>query len=181
MKGTFNALPTPKDREIAWLLDMGIGDDALTLPWPIRGSAVRFQRGGLFDFQDDDGSRAIIFRAEDRGECIDLIAWSPRSGKIAAWRNKAFCLGDLDQLFNPATWFMGGTLKVHKWPLEWLRANRQGVCIVRPEFTYAYLRHCPRLRFADAVHARRVRSWLQPPKPNCKFLVEQAQDERAAA
>ncbi len=179
MKDTFNALPFPKDREIEWLLNQGISDDALTLPWPIRGSAVRFERGGVFDF-DAEGDRAIIFHAEGRGECADLIAWSAKSGRIGSWRNAAFCLGDLDDCFNPGSWALGGGLYLHENPLAWLKANRDGITIIRPDLTYAMLRHVPRIVFADAAYGRQVRQWLVPPKPSVEFLVAVQEERRAA-
>ena len=133
----------PTDAQLRWLLDQGIDGDAMALPWPIRAAAVHFD-GYSFDF-DAQGERALIFRAEDRGEAIDLIAYQRRTGKLASWRGVAFCLGDQDQTFNPATWFMGGALRVHANPLTWLKSGRDGIVILRPELTYAMLRNAHRV------------------------------------
>lgn len=75
---------------------------------------------------------------------------------------------------------MGDALWVHRNPLDWLKANREGIVIVQPRFTYAYLRHVPRLAFSSAAHARQVQAWLHPPKPMVKFLIK-TPEERAAA
>ena len=60
-----------------------------------------------FDFRRH-GEPAIIFKTEDRGDELDLIAWEASTGKLASWHGNTFCLGDLDQIDNPATYFMGG-------------------------------------------------------------------------
>ena len=156
----------PTDDELLWLLDQGLNENAL---WPISGVTVRFDRNtfGL----DDTGERALTFRAEDSGEVIDLIAWQPRTGALASWRGQAFCLGDLDEIYNPATYFMDGALRVHASPLEWLRANREGIVILRPDFTYAHLRFCQRILCDDPAHAEDVEFWLRAPEPTVKILV----------
>ena len=79
----------PTDDELLWLLDQGIDENAL---WPISGAAVCFD-AGTFELSDD-GERALIFRAEDRAEVIDLIAYQPHTGTVASWRGQAFCLGE---------------------------------------------------------------------------------------
>ena len=76
--GQFRSLDIPNDAEIAWLLGQGIEDAAMLAPWPIRAAFVRFDRQ-CFDFDPSGGQRAIIFRADDQGEPIDLIAWSSRA------------------------------------------------------------------------------------------------------
>ena len=171
------SLPFPTDDELRWLLDQGIDDDAMALPWPVRGARVRFDRD-TFDF-DLDGGRALTFRSSDRGETIDLIAWQPQTGKLASWRGVAFCVGDVDDIFNPATYFAGSALHVHKTPLEWLLANRQGIVIVRPDLAHAYLANRQRIVCPDARFAREVEAWVQPPKPIVEIFVAVA--ERAVA
>jgi hypothetical protein len=124
----------PTDDELLWLLEQGVSDEAL---WPISGATVRFD-SATFDL-DAEGERALVFRAEDRDEVIDLIGWQPHTGALASWRGQAFCLGDIDDIFNPATYFDGGALRVHATPLDWLLANRDGIVIVQPDLAPAYL------------------------------------------
>jgi hypothetical protein len=121
----------------------------------------------------------LIFRAEDCDEVIDLIAWQPQIGALASWRGQAFCLGDVDDAFNPATYFAGGVMRVHKTPLQWLLAGRDGIVIVRKDFAHAYLANCQRLAFSEARFAHTVARWLQPPKPMVEIFL--AVEERAAA
>jgi hypothetical protein len=164
----------PNDDELLWLLDQGVNDKAL---WPVSGATVRFD-GATFDL-DHEGERALTFRAEDRGEVIDLIAWQPRTGTVASWRGQAFCLGDKDDIFNPATYFAGDVLRVHATPLDWLLAEREGIVIVRPGLASAYLANCQRIRCSSKAHAQQVESWIKPRKPAVEILVEVK--ERAAA
>ena len=75
---------------------------------------------------------------------------------------------------------MGGSLKVHQTALDWLRADRTGICIVRPEFSYAMLRHVSRLVVDDADYGRQIRRWLEPPKLSVEILVEMSAEKIAA-
>jgi hypothetical protein len=169
MKATFDALPDPEDREILWLLDQGIDADALCFPWPIRGASVRWFNPDSFDF-DAAGERAVIFRAEDRGGVVDLIAWSPRTSKIGSWRGAAVCLGNFDQIHNPATYFDGGALRLHPSPFAWLKADRDGIVLLKPGLAYSDLRG--RHVLCDDTHyAASVARWCRPPKSNVKISI----------
>jgi hypothetical protein len=164
----------PTDDELLWLVRQGVSDDAL---WPISGATVYFD-GNAFKLYPE-GERALTFRAEDCGEVIDLVAWQPRTGKLASWRGQAFCLGDVDDIFNPATYFAGGALRLHETPLQWLLAEREGIVVARPDWAHAYLANCRRLACSHTVHARQVEGWLQPPRPTTEIFV--AVEERSAA
>ena len=164
------SLALPSDDQLRWLLNRGVYGPELFTPWVIRAARVRLS-GRTFHF-DATAEPALLFRAEDRWEVIDLIAWLPRTNALATWCSRAFCLGDQDQIFNPATWFAGDALHVHATPVEWLRAGRRGIVIVQPKFAHAMLRHCPRLVVADASQGRQLRHSLQPPKPHVQILVD---------
>jgi hypothetical protein len=164
----------PTDGELLWLLDQGVDEKAL---WPMSGSTVRFD-SGTFEL-DDGGQRAIIFRAQDRAEIIDLIAWQPHTGTFASWRGQAFCLGDVDDIFNPATYFARDALRIHATPLDWLLADREGIVILRPNLAPAYLSQCQRIRCSNAAYARQVKKWIEPRQSSVQILVEV--EERAAA
>ena len=165
----------PCDDELRWLLHQGISDTAL---WPISGATVCFDlKHGTFDL-DPAGERALIFRAEDCDEVIDLIAWQPRTGQLASWRGQAFCLGDVGDIFNPATYFAGDALRVHETTLQWLLAEREGIVILRPDLAYAYLKG-RRVLCDDPRHAARIEQWCQPPRTSVEILI--AAPERNAA
>lgn len=154
---------------LALLNNGGITISALTKPWPVGAATVRFN-GPTFE-PDSNGVRALTFTVIDRQRVIDIVAWHPRSGMLSSWRGQAFCLGDLDDIFSPATYFAGGTLRIHRTPWEWLKAGREGIVILRPELSYSYLRHCRRLSVPDMQLAARLRRWLQPPRSNVKIIV----------
>ena len=166
---------SPQDRE--WLIARGVPSSAMTAPWPILSSRVVFD--GLYGFDFNiEGDQALIFKAEDRGEQADLIAWDLRTGNIASWHGNTFCLGDLDQIDNPATYFAGGYLRIHASPLYWLIAGREGIVILRPNFAYAHLRYCRRLLCDDPPHAEKVERLLQAPGPTAKiFIADEAELE----
>ena len=151
-------LDYPNERECRWLIGQGID------PTDIKAANVTVT-GGTFDFADD-GERVLIFT-----EPHDLVAWQPKRGALASWRGVAFALNE-DAAFNPASWFAGSALAVHQSPLDWLLADGDGICIVKPALTYAMLRHVPRLVFSDLAYARKVRAWMQTPKVRCEFLID---------
>jgi hypothetical protein len=156
----------PREVEIEWLLAKGIPEKAMIEPTVIRAANVVPLDGNTFDF-DRGGIRCFVFKERD-----DFVAWSPRRHTLASWRATTFALNE-NAIWNPASYFVGATLRVHAEPVAWLKAEREGIVIVKPELTYAYLRDA-RLSFADAGHARRVSGWLRPPKPNGEIFIEVA-------
>jgi hypothetical protein len=168
LRAQHRAWGLPTKAQIGWLLDHGVSTETLETEL-IAATSARFD--GRFFVPQPDGEKALIFRATDRDEVIDLIARSPHAAQVGSFLGLAFCLGDQDQLYNPASWFAGGGLHVHKSPLEWLKADRRGIVLVDPNQTYAMLRHVPRLVFTDATFARRVKEWVQPPRSRCELLI----------
>jgi hypothetical protein len=91
-----------------------------------------------------------------------------------AWCGVGFCLGNAD-ILNPGTYSDDGSLHIHATPLEWLRADRDGICIVQWRDAYGRLRFCVRSarmswlrrRWISTPSRRSVRSkfWLQTIMP----------------
>lgn len=167
----------PNEAEVRWLLHQGLSEKALMTPTLIRAANVEFLNGGTFDFVAS-GERAFILVVDDNELMIDLVAWKPQRDAIATWRGAAFALGQ-DAIFNPASYFDGSALRVHRTPHEWLRAERDGIVIVQPRSTYAYLRDA-RLSFADRAFAQKVKRWREPSMPRGQLLIE-VPSERATA
>jgi hypothetical protein len=159
--------------QIGWLLDHGVSTETLETEL-IEATTVCFDE--RFFVAHPDGEKALIFRATDRDEVIDLVAWSPRTDQLGSFLGLAFCLGDQDQVHNSASWFAGGGLNIYKSPLEWLRANRRGIVIVDPRQTHAMLRHVPRLLVDNIAHGEQVKRWMRPPKLTTQILVTQKQE-----
>jgi hypothetical protein len=162
-------LPLPSGKSLRWLLSQGVLFDTL---YALRSAWVKFD-GNTFDFDPECSEDPIlIFGCEDRGEVIDLAVWSARENRLATWRSTAFCVGDVDQCFNPATWFNGDGLCIHRSPLDWLRADRKGIVILKPKLCWAHLRHVPRVICADVQHGDLVKRWIKPPQSQTEIFIE---------
>jgi hypothetical protein len=176
LQDVFDWLPLPSGKALRWLLDRGAPFDSL---YTVKAAWVRFDGAG-FDFEPG-GDPALIFKCEDRGETIDLAAWSARTNKLATWRHAAFALGDVDQCFNPATWFDGGGLHIHADPLDWLRAGQAGIVILKPELCWGHLRHVPRVICSNDITAGLVHKHTRAPRCSTKIFVQAISKEGIAA
>jgi hypothetical protein len=114
-----------------------------------------------------------LFVGHVDGVDIDLAAWSPRTGEIGCWYGRGFALGQ-DQINNPATYFDGNALRIHATPLDWLKADRDGICIIQPKLAYAMLRSVSCVSFADFDTAKKFETWIKPPGPRVAMFVEGA-------
>ena len=114
---------------------------------------------------------ALTIVCFDRGVPIDICAWQPKTGEIATYFGRAVFLGDEDDIFNPATWFDGGDLLIHASPLEWLKADREGVVILNEKRAGPSLTQCRSAFCADPALAARVRKIIRP-KPTLKIHTE---------
>jgi hypothetical protein len=151
------------------MLDHGIRSEVLANPV---GSAKGRFDGNRFDI-DPAGVSCLTFLAEDRGEATDIIAWSPDTGQIGSWFGTAFALGDLAQIWNPATYFGGDALAIHADPLAWLK-YRQGLCITNPKLAWSYLHTAPRIIAVDEAMAGQLAEWLKPPMlPTPKIFIRE--------
>ena len=144
--------------ELAWLTKRKVSEDALWKPWPIGATTI-------------DGTRYLTFVAFDGDYPLDIVCWQPRTNDLIAYSGRAVFLGDLDEVMNPATYMAGGYLTIHSHPLEWLRANRQGVIIVNEKLAGAYLRDRPRVFCPDPEVAKKLKRLVRSPKPTVKILT----------
>jgi hypothetical protein len=142
----------PEQHEFDWLRSQGVSEEALD-EYPHIGAAYVQFDGSHFE-EAEGRRRALTFVIYDCGEFIDFAAWQPQTGELATWRGAGFAIGQ-DQIFNPATYFDGGDLRVHADPLAWLKADREGIVIVKPELTYAYLRN---RRWRHEQHGHQARA-----------------------
>jgi hypothetical protein len=155
-----------------WLRHQGVSVEAILEPTPIGAARVKFLDGTFDVARSEAGTPALTFRVSNvDGDDIDLAAWSPRMGQTGTWYGRAFALGQ-NQIDNPASYFDGDALRIHADPLAWLKANRDGICIIQPNLTYAMLRHVPRVSFADFDTAKKFETWIKPPGPTVAMFVE---------
>ena len=164
----------PNELQTQWLTAQGVSLNSLLCPWPIGATTLRFD-GDRFE-PDRKGINALTLVCFDRGEPIDVIAWSPRTNDLASYLGRAIFLGDEDDAFNPATWFDGEDLRIHASPIEWLQHERQGVVILDERRAGAILRNVRSVICTDTALAERVHECVQR-KPNLKIFI----DERRAA
>jgi len=157
-----------------WLKGRGVTTDAITKPWLIGETTVSFD-GGYFD-ADPDGRPAAILGVIDGGRLVDLAAWDTETGRTGTWLGQGFALGQ-DQILNPATWFLDGSLLIHRSPLGWLQNGRKGIVILDPSQAWYRFRDAPRLLCEDEAHGEEIEKLLDPPKPQVQILVPR----RAAA
>jgi hypothetical protein len=160
----------PPNEDILWLLDHDIPETWLHTPWPVSSRTVSIERGCFCE--DAEGDRAFIFRCTDRDTIIDLIAWHPESNRLASWLGTGFCIGDIDDIYNPATYFAGDALRVHASPIEWLKAARDGIVIARPDLAGAYLGRVQRIAFTNVKLAERIKRQIKKPTASVEILVE---------
>ena len=164
--------PFPSDDEIRWLLGEGTRESALYQPYSITACTGKICPRGTFAESADGDRRLFIFRCTDKGEPVDLVAWDIDADRFATWVGTGFCIGDLDDIFNPATYFAGAGLCIHADPISWLKADRVGIVIAKMSAAASYLGR-RRLVFADVKHAERVKRAIERPSSTAEILIEE--------
>ena len=140
-------------KELDRFKSLGIDGLCLGTPWPVLADRVVFSNNS-FEFtrhvDDESSSSAYIIGVLGFGGLIDLAAWEPASFHIASWLGRAFAISE-QQIEAPHL----EPLPVWRSPLEWLRAGRRGIVILRPEIAW--------LRLADVpILAENVEHGLEP-------------------
>lgn len=147
---------------------LGISADALSGPNPVKAGYVLFDELG-FEFEQHDkhgteGVRAFLFLITDsRGVARDVVAWAPKLGKLTTWLNRAWALGE-DSIYAPRLSDDGG-LPIWRTPVGWLKARRNGICLVRPKAAAHYLCDAGPLIAEDAAHGAELKQILTRPAP----------------
>jgi hypothetical protein len=161
----FASTRTLKQVELDWLVKKEVAP--LTLAFDadgggyVVGSAHVIISGRLFDFGDmsePGASTALVFVARDRtGDACDLVAWLPRSDRIAAYFGRTGLLGE-QSLFEPR---ISDPPAIHRGLLDWLRLGRDGCVVVEPTRAARALLDAPgRLAVGDIAHAGEIAKLL---------------------
>jgi hypothetical protein len=155
IQAKFDALKMIKLTEMAGFFRRGVSALTLCTPeFPARARIAWVDNRAWFDFADEvDDDRpietAVIFLARDEfGDALDMIAWSPKSGRIGSWLSRATVLGG-ENLWSPRI-ANDGAMPVYESPLAWLRGGRDGFLLVDRVGAAAILRE------AGALHAESV-------------------------
>jgi hypothetical protein len=125
---------------------------------------VEFLGRGRFEFSGDGELAAVVECLDYDAETpIDLCAWSvAEPSRFATLLGSADALG-IDQVENPATFFLGQHLQLRRTPLKWLQAGCTGAVILRPETAPRWLGAAPgRIAGEDLAHARQIARLVYP-------------------
>jgi hypothetical protein len=156
-----NEAGTPDNATIRWLLDQGVTIEAMTAPLSILAGHVIYEPSGVY-IPNAFGEFSCILPAFDGEGLVDLVAWSPRSGRIASRLGIVGLLGE-GQAERAAANLAGVPLPIWRTPLDWLRAGRRGVVMVDRSCAAHLLGGLP-VCAADASLARDLRG-LRVPAP----------------
>ena len=179
----FNLRSEPQLEFARWLENEGVDVPyALNLAGPIVEHDIVLFPGGMFDFaapKSADSVRAVVQVAvgEDAETPIDLVAWTrERPDRILRCLGVAQAIG-INQLYNPASYFAGRPLRIHRSALAWLAAGCDGVvpldCAAirnRLNFLPLELEDC-RLAAESLTHGRALRAALAPLVARVRILV----------
>jgi hypothetical protein len=166
--GTFNSNSKLLPREVEELKRLGVPPDALEGPVPVRAGYVVFDELG-FEFEHHskhgtEGTRAFLFLVTDhQGVARDVVGWAPQLGKLTTWLNRAWALGQ--ETVDRPRLTDHGALPVHRGPDGWLKARREGICIVRPQAAAHWLCDAGPLLAEDEAHGDELDRLLTRPAP----------------
>ncbi len=126
-------------------------------------SAHRFEFS-RHDATAGEGVPALIVLALDsNGDPTDLVAF--RNGPapfIGSW------LGRIGMLGEDGLWRARDALTVHATPLDWLRAERRGVCVVDPVWAAPKLRDAGTMEVGSQAERRRLADMLTVRLPDIR-------------
>ena len=102
----------------------------------------------------------------------DIVAWSPKSGRIGTRLGCSFALGE-DQIGIDGLGTTGLPIPVHRNPLGWLRADRRGIVVADWEMA-AYTLRGLILEAEDDAHRRDLARRLTPTLPTIVVATRRA-------
>jgi hypothetical protein len=141
-------------------MDQGVTVDALTKPLAVLAARVVFQPNGTYA-PNGLGEFAHVFPAFDGDGLADVVAWAPKSRRIASRFGLVSMLGE-EQAAQASR--ASKPLLVWRDPVGWLRAGRRSVVILEPEGAAVVLAGLP-ITAEDEGHARHLRATLKVPPP----------------
>jgi hypothetical protein len=173
--GTFTAQALPSPSEVDMFEREGIAVETLHKPTPIRIGRVVFTANGFeiepFYYQEADGEQAYLFIVADRQGCAcDIIAWALESGRVAAWLNRAWALGQ-ETIHRPRLTNHRG-LHVWRSPWGWLRASRNGIVPIRASAVPFQLDCAGPLIAEDVPHGLELQKMLTPAIPRILVAID---------
>jgi hypothetical protein len=96
---------------------------------------------------------ALVIPALEDGELVDLVAWQPRTGRLASLERRAGWLaGPPPEADAPLVVFAD--------PLPWLASCRAGVVVVHESLARPFLLAQPAIQAADVDHGEKLQAML---------------------
>lgn len=165
-------------RSSAWLKQQGVGDVALDMwPGPIGVASIETHPMGIFEFVEGRRHAFVmpVLCGPAFSEIIDLMAWFP--DQPGTWWTRCYTgvpLG-VDQLDKAE--IEGLEVLIHPTPLDWLRSDGRGVCVLDWTMSALSLRRVPTLLFEEAETGRWVHDKLSVPSlavPDIRIITQKA-------
>lgn len=134
--------------------------EPVDLGFEVRRARVQFLARGRFipawDPHADAAETvpALVIPALEDDELVDLVAWHPKTGRIASLERRAGWLG------GPAP-KPDAPLVVFSDPLPWLAACRAGVVVVHENLARPFLLAQPAIQAADVAHGEKLQTMLR--------------------
>lgn len=154
--------------DFAWLLAQGIpgkisawrcagGFDLLLRDSVVFGRGQRFEFARFLRDPEEDRVAAYTLLARDAGgAALDVVAWHPRTGRLATWLGRAGLLG----LEHPCPGTAEDPLIVYRDPAAWLEDQRRGVVVVDERLARAELLDAGTIMAADIAHGTALEAML---------------------
>jgi hypothetical protein len=179
IRDEFFANREPSVREWQELRRAGVELLALCRPTMVLAGQVVRDRPVGFSFAragDTDAERAFLIAVEDEdGRILDIAAWQPMRSWVGLWLGRAWAFGQAG-VHDPRLGEQGA-LPVWRSPLNWLRAGREGIVLIRPGAAAYFLDDAGPLLAEDLAHAAELRGLLTRTGPR---ILVRAPDRRAA-
>lgn len=148
----------------------GVNALQLVTPWQVLGDRVVFD-DKTFRFADhlgEAGESAFTIMLQSHEGLMDIVAWKPAEGRMALWTGDGFALGE-SHIGSKRTWETG--LRIFRSPMDWLRADRRGIVIMRDDFAEHILQQIPILIADNCEHQRDLRDIFHGNAP--EILVDE--------
>jgi hypothetical protein len=156
-----------------WFIANGVPPVNLVKTWcgyydMVLHDDVIFLDNGCFEFcryREGKAQPALTFVLWSiDGSAEDVCAWQATTGRLATWLGHSCMLGE-DNL-SGAQPEPDGAVRVHADPLDWFKAGRAGVVVLKPEWAAPKLRDRGVLIAPSIEDAKKLRKSLAvtPPK-----------------
>jgi hypothetical protein len=154
----------------------GVSLKALRCPAPVRTGRIVFKGNGFeiepYNCTSAESNPACLFLVTDRhGQAQDIVAWAPETGRMAAWLQRAWALGQ-DMIYRPRLSDHQG-LRVWRSPWGWLRAGREGIVPVRLSALPFQLDCAGPLTVEDTAYGRELEAIITPALPRITVPVSE--------